>query len=117
MTGMDWAYEHNWVSEEEMDKAREKELVLNIWRDFAFIIISDLKMKNELEFIDYFDCMLKDLKVFMDNATDINDLDFLDRNINHLMLYNADFKKFNETEIFYFINSFADLFKFLKEKS
>lgn len=51
MTGLDWAYEHNWVSEEEIDKAREKEIVLNIWRGFAFIIISDLKRTMNLIFL------------------------------------------------------------------
>lgn len=117
MTGMDWAYDHNWISEEEMNKARHKEIILNIWRDFAFIILSDLKINYELEFLVYFEKMINFLKKFKDNSKDITEMDFLDRNINHLMYYSADFKKLNEIEIFNFLNAFVESFRILQEKN
>lgn len=60
--------------------------------------------------------MVDDLKILKDSTSEINELDFWDKNINHVMYFSADLKKLNETEIYYFINAFAESFKILQKK-
>jgi hypothetical protein len=115
MLGMDWAYEHNWISEQEMNNAREKELILNIWRDFAFILISDFKQKNEADFMCFFDNLIFELKELKKKTIESNEGEYLERNINNLLIYKSNFISIDEIAIFNFVNSFVEAYKILKK--